>query len=85
MDHVEEIRRYHERMRCPEALAHGPLDGSGRCPWCRKRVDRAVPARQTGWHQPSELTVAYGQHYDPDHDALTVEQVRARYRMGQEL
>lgn len=56
---------FDERRDCPEAIQHGPADGRGRCPWCRRRYTRAVvvcvPYRGT-----TDLTQAYRRTYDPD-------------------
>ena len=81
----ESVRRYRERMRCPEATQHGPLDAYGRCPWCRRKVEATRPAPAPAWgpYAETELTAAYGEHYDPDHGALSRDQIRARYEMGQ--
>jgi len=66
---------------CPEALRHGPPDGSGRCPWCRRRVEAPAPAPRL-LPGPSDLTESYGYVYDPDDGALDPEQIARRYRMG---
>jgi hypothetical protein len=67
---------------CPESTGrHGPADGSGRCPWCRRRYEAAVHPALTPW-TPSDLTVAYGTTYDPDFLVLTRDQIRHRYEMG---
>lgn len=56
--------------RCPEATRHD-ADRSGRCRWCRKRVD--VPVGRPESFGPgdgcdsTDLAVAYRRHYDPDY------------------
>lgn len=39
-------------------------DRAGLCRWCRQRVARPAPRPQR--FDRSELTEAYGYHYDPD-------------------
>lgn len=68
--------------KCPEAIMHGPADGSGKCPWCGRKYTVAV--RVPIDFPMSDLTQAYGKHYDPDFDVLTPDQIRARYEMGQQ-
>lgn len=68
---------------CSEALNHGPADGRGRCPWCGVKYTSAQPAPPIGWDGPSELTEAWGEHFDPDYGALSPDQIRHRYQMGQ--
>lgn len=51
--------------KCPESTGpHGPLDAAGRCPWCHRKVGRAVgpPDRVP----PTEQGQEYRRHYDPD-------------------
>jgi hypothetical protein len=52
-------------FRCRESVSgiHVP-DHAGLCRWCRQRVDRPAPRPQR--FDRSELTEAYGYHYDPD-------------------
>jgi hypothetical protein len=33
--------------QCPEAIMHGPADRAGRCPWCGRREDEALPRTKT--------------------------------------
>jgi hypothetical protein len=50
---------------CPESTGpHGPLDGAGRCPWCKRKVGRALPAPRVV--PPTELGQEYRRHHDPD-------------------
>lgn len=65
---------------CPEAFHHGPADAYGRCPWCGRKYTNTQPMPRVG--EMTELTDAYGYAYDPDHGALSTEEIRARYRMG---
>lgn len=54
--------------KCPEALGHGPADGAGRCPWCRRKITypRARQSRfGTSWRELDTLA-AYRRFYDPD-------------------
>ena len=76
------MRDASDRYRCPEAFTHGPPTGDGRCPWC----DRVVAARapRPASFPVTELTEAYGEHYDPDFGALTPSEVRRRYATGLE-
>lgn len=67
---------------CPEAITHGPADTAGKCPWCRRKIASATPAPKD--FAVSDLTLAYGRHYDPDFDVLTHDQIRQRYEMGQQ-
>lgn len=53
------------RRGCPEALQHGPSDGAGRCPWCRRRYDTPISVR-VPYNGASDLTQAYRRFYDPD-------------------
>lgn len=64
---------------------HAQNDRSGLCCWCGKRIDPAVPASPPGHWDPSELRLAYEQFYDPDFGALSYDDIRNRYQMGQEL
>lgn len=66
--------------RCSEALRHGPTDGRGRCPWCRRKVDTAMPAPHRT--EVSDLSWMYERFYDPDWGGLSPAQERARYLMG---
>lgn len=68
--------------RCTEAIRHGPADGAGKCPWCGRKYEVALRAPTE--FPMSDLTLAYGKHYDPDFDVLTHDQIRARYEMGQQ-
>lgn len=70
---------------CPDTAMgrHGPLDGRGRCPWCRQKVDAAQPAPHR-FAEESELTHAWSEYYDPDYGALSPAQIRQRYQMGQQ-
>jgi hypothetical protein len=54
--------------RCPETYdgRHSLSDPDGRCRYCRVTFER--PARMPEHVQVSELTSAYGEHYDPDWD-----------------
>jgi hypothetical protein len=73
-----------ERWQCPEALRHGPLDGAGRCPWCRRQVDSAVSyvAGET-FGRRTELAEAYAITYDPDEGALGRVEMERLLRAGQ--
>lgn len=70
--------------RCPEAFAHGPADAQGRCPWCGQRCEPPVSRPRGQRFEPSDLTEAYGEFYDPDYGTLTPAQIRRRYQMGQD-
>jgi hypothetical protein len=54
---------------CPEAV-HGwhssPTDTSGRCLWCRRKVERAAPRPADNTFKTSNLTDAYRRQWDPD-------------------
>jgi hypothetical protein len=51
--------------KCPESTGpHGPLDAAGRCPWCERKVGRAMPAPKRV--PPTELGQEYRRNYDPD-------------------
>jgi hypothetical protein len=55
----------HPTDKCPESTGpHGPLGADGRCPWCERKVGRAVgpPDRVPPTTQGQE----YRRHYDPD-------------------
>lgn len=59
------LARERERLRCPEALQHGPADGRGRCPWCHKKYADDV-GRLIGTSTPTTRDAAYEYYYDPD-------------------
>jgi hypothetical protein len=62
------VAKYDGPDPCPDgALRHGPPDSAGRCPWCRTQIEAPLPAPRS--YAVSELTDAYGQHYDPDYEA----------------
>jgi hypothetical protein len=74
MDLMAEERRRRRRYRkpvpevltedCSDAIRHGPTDGQGRCPFCHKKIESAMPKPR---HFPeSELSEAYDQYYNPD-------------------
>lgn len=71
---------------CPARVygMHGTIDRLGCCMDCGKRVDPPVPYVPQHF-EPSDLTDAYEQFYDPDFGALTYDDIRNRYQMGQEL
>lgn len=71
-----------EWSNCPKAMVHGSADAAGKCPWCRRKITSALPAPKD--FGISDLTMAYGRHYDPDFDTLTHDQIRQRYEMGQQ-
>jgi hypothetical protein len=51
--------------KCPESTGpHGPLDAAGRCPWCERKVGRAMPPPRRV--PPTELGQEYRRHHDPD-------------------
>ena len=68
--------------RCPDTVngQHGPADAYGRCPWCGVKftVSAWAPERTPC----TELTDAYGLHFDPDWTALDPDQIRDRYQSG---
>lgn len=66
---------------CQDAIQHGPADGTGKCPWCGMKIATTMgrPPRVP----VTELTEAYGEHYDPDYGALTRAEINARWAMGQ--
>lgn len=53
---------------CPDTVYgdHGPLDGAGKCPWCRRKVGHVMPMPPIDYSLESELVEAYRQFYDPD-------------------
>ena len=56
-----------EPWRCPEALTHGPPDGAGKCPFCKRKIAEARRYETGTTHgQRTELAEAYGYFYDPD-------------------
>lgn len=83
------MSRQHDRYTpnwskpCKDAIHHGPADGKGKCPWCGLKIATAMPAPAMSDFPASELTEAYNQFYDPDHGALTYQQISDKYAMGQ--
>ena len=68
---------------CPEAIMHSvETDRRGRCLYCGQQVAPAAAAPGSQRFEPSELTEAYGEHYDPDHGARSWQEIRRRARMG---
>lgn len=51
---------------CPEAIQHGPPDGSGRCPWCRRKITAKQPMPDDVHRHESRLSAAYRRSWDPD-------------------
>jgi len=71
-------------LDCPGSVTgHAQNDRSGLCCWCGKRIDPPVPYAPRRF-DPSDLTEAYEQFYDPDFGALSYDAIRNRYQMGQE-
>lgn len=57
----------HRPSDCPEAIIHGPADGSGRCPWCRVKYRRSAPREYSrGYVFRSDLDDAYDRFWNPD-------------------
>lgn len=51
---------------CPEAIGH-QVDASGRCYWCRRKLERASPRpRQLTHLRADAVDAAYRYYYDPD-------------------
>jgi len=55
-------------IECPESVTGHDTGGreDGRCTWCRARIDG--PAPRPDAFPVSDLTDAYGYHYDPDYE-----------------
>ena len=69
--------------RCPESTGkHGPADGAGRCPWCRRKYTEAARYDPSRPEERSELSEAYETFYDPDAGTLGVAEREGRYRSG---
>lgn len=49
---------------CTQALHHGPTTRAGRCPWCGRKLEPALPAPERV--DRTELDEAYSLVYDPD-------------------
>ena len=58
-----------EMLNCPDTLygRHGPTDGEGKCPWCGKKVESAMPKPFLNRHEKSEALASYDYFYDPDY------------------
>lgn len=53
-------------ISCPESVTgHAQNDRSGRCCWCKARVDPPVPRPVHGWGR-SALADAYDRAWNPD-------------------
>lgn len=52
---------------CPESRdgRHGRTDTAGKCPWCGKKVQAALPPPKK--MPVADLTIEYRRHYDPDY------------------
>jgi hypothetical protein len=59
------MRAYLDRLKCEEAIKHGPADRDGRCPWCKRKITSAVP-RSPESEPVSDLSESYGYYHDPD-------------------
>jgi hypothetical protein len=72
---------------CSESVSgrHSPARADGRCDWCGKRATFDPPPSPgpDGW-EPSDLTEAYGYHYEPDYGAESLDQIRNRYQTGRD-
>lgn len=53
------------RDGCPEAIQHGPADGTGRCPWCGRKYTDARE-RFVARAAMTDAVQAYRRFYDPD-------------------
>jgi hypothetical protein len=55
------------RKNCPDSAdgRHGLTDTAGKCPWCDRKVEAALPPPRK--MPTSRLTEEYRRHYDPDH------------------
>lgn len=66
---------------CPDgAISHGPVDGEGRCPWCRTKITTALSAPRS--YPRTDLGEAYAQHYDPDEGARGTAELERLRRAG---
>lgn len=54
-----------EGRGCAESVSgHGEPDREGRCPWCKRKIGRALPAPDRV--PPTTQGQEYRRHYDPD-------------------
>lgn len=51
---------------CRDAIRHSPPDAAGYCAWCRRKIERAMPAPKA--IPRSELTDWYEMFYNPDYE-----------------